>query len=180
MGPRPKSSVRCGLCFRTPVGVLRPQSHLFRGTGRTGGKRGPSSGVRIGAKRQRSPLVFSSEQVKLGLAELELRDQLLVFLEVAFGNQGELGALRWLSCDFDTMNINVQLVLLASRLEPEEHKNGSVCKTAADASKPEALLAGVEVAKPLQQTGRSIFPFRKTAMQQAVGSSFSVKEETSA
>ena len=39
----------------------------------SGGKRGPSTGVRIGAKRQRSPLVLSPEQVKLGLAELEFR-----------------------------------------------------------------------------------------------------------
>jgi integrase len=68
----------------------------------TGSKRGPSASVRIGAKRQRSPLALSSEQVKLGLAQLEFRDQLLVFLEGALGiRQGELGALRWLLCDFD-------------------------------------------------------------------------------
>jgi hypothetical protein len=60
-------------------------------------------------------------------------------------------------------------------LESEEHKNGSVCKAAADASKSETLLAGVEIAKPLQQTGRLRVPFRKTARQQALGSSFSVK-----
>ena len=68
--------------------------------------RAPASGS---AKRQRSPLVLSSEQVKLGLAELEFRDQLLVFLEGALGiRQGEPGALRWLSCDFDNMSISVQ------------------------------------------------------------------------
>jgi hypothetical protein len=67
-----------------------------------------------------------------------------------------------------------------SPTKPEEHKNGSVCKIAADASKPEALLAGVEIAKPLQQTGRFRIPFRKTARQQAVRSSFSPKEENTA
>ena len=36
------------------------------------------------------------------------------------------------------------LVLLASRWKPQKHKNGSICKTAADASKPKAFLAGVE------------------------------------
>ena len=72
------------------------------------------------------------------------------------------------------------LVLLASRWEPEEHKNGSVCKTAADASKPEACLAGVEIAKPLQQTGRFRVPFGKTARQQAVRSCFSPEEENTA
>jgi integrase len=52
---------------------------------------------------------FVIEQVKLGLAELEFRDQLLVFLEGALGiRQGELGALRWLACDFDNMSLSVQ------------------------------------------------------------------------
>ena len=72
------------------------------------------------------------------------------------------------------------LVLLASRWQPEEHKNGSVCKTAADASKPKTFLAGVEIAKPLQQTGGFCFPLRKAARQQATRSSFSVKKENSA
>ena len=72
------------------------------------------------------------------------------------------------------------LVLLASRWKPEEHKNGGVCKTAADASKPEAFLAGVEIAKPLQQTGRFRVSFRKTARQQAARSRFSVEEGNTA
>ena len=50
------------------------------------------------------------------------------------------------------------LVLLASRWKPEEHKNGSIRKTTVDASKPEAFLTGVEVAKPLQRTGNFVFP----------------------
>jgi hypothetical protein len=41
-----------------------------------GGKRGPSTGVRVSAKRQRSPLVLSPEEVKLSLSQLEFRDQL--------------------------------------------------------------------------------------------------------
>jgi integrase len=91
---------------RRSVGVLWSQSHLFRHTGRNWGQARPSTGVRISAKRQRSPLVLSPEQVKLGL---EFRDQLLVFLEGALGiRQGELGALRWLECDFDNMSISVQ------------------------------------------------------------------------
>jgi hypothetical protein len=71
-------------------------------------------------------------------------------------------------------------VLLASRWKPEEHKNGSVCRTAADAFKPEAFFAGVEIAKSLQQTGRFRVPFRKTAGYQAVRSSFSPEEENTA
>jgi hypothetical protein len=36
--------------------------------------------VRISAKRQRSPLFLSPEQVTMGLGKLEFREQLLVFL----------------------------------------------------------------------------------------------------
>jgi hypothetical protein len=49
-----------------------------------------------------------------------------------------------------------------------------------EASKPETLLARVEIANPLQQAGRFRFPFRKIARRQAVGSGFSVKEKDSA
>src|SRR6202034_3194349 len=58
------------------------------------------------------------------------------------------------------------LVLLASRWKPEGHKNGSVCKTVAGASKPEVFLAGVEIPKPLPQAGGFRSPFRKTTRQQ--------------
>ncbi len=74
-----------------------------------GGKRGPSVGVRISAKRQKAPLVLCSEQVKQGLAELQFRDQLLVFLIGALGTRrGEVGALRWTDCNFTNHSFNVQ------------------------------------------------------------------------
>src|SRR5579859_291126 len=94
-------AVRWEFCGHNPISSGIPVG--------AGGKRGPSTGVRISAKRQRTPMVLSSEQVKLGLAELEFRDQLLVFLEGALGiRQGELGALRWLECDFENMSFSVQ------------------------------------------------------------------------
>jgi integrase len=66
-----------------------------------GGSRGPSTGVRVSAKRRKAPLVLSPDQVKQGLAELEFRDQLLVFLIGATGaRRGEIGALRWMDCHF--------------------------------------------------------------------------------
>jgi len=68
----------------------------------TGGKRGPSAGVRVSAKRRKAPIVLSPDQLKLGLTKLEFRDQLLVLLEGALGiRRGELGALRWQECDFE-------------------------------------------------------------------------------
>ena len=94
-------AVRWEFCGHNPISSGIPVG--------TGGKRGPSTGVRISAKRRRSPLVLSPEQLKCGLAELEFRDQLLVFLEGALGiRQGELGALRWLECDFENMSFSVQ------------------------------------------------------------------------
>lgn len=67
----------------------------------SGGKRGPSTGVRVSSKRRKAPLALSAEQVTLGLSYLEFRDQLLVFIDGALGTRrGELGALRWMDCDF--------------------------------------------------------------------------------
>src|SRR5207253_2510592 len=94
-------AVRWEFCGHNPISSGIPVG--------SGGKRGPSTGVRISAKRQRSPLVLLPKQVKLGLSQLEFRDQLLVFVEGALGiRQGELGALRWLDCDFNNMNFSVQ------------------------------------------------------------------------
>ena len=94
-------AVRWEFCGHNPISSGIPVG--------AGGKRGPSTGVRVSAKRRKSPLVLSPEEVKLGLSQLEFRDQLLVFVEGALGiRQGELGALRWVDCDFDNMNFSVQ------------------------------------------------------------------------
>ena len=94
-------AVRWEFCGHNPISSGIPVG--------TGGKRGPSTGVRISAKRRRSPLVLSPEQVKMGLAELEFRDQLLVFMDGALATRrGELGALRWMDCDFANNSFRVQ------------------------------------------------------------------------
>ena len=75
----------------------------------SGGKRGPSVGVRVSAKRQKAPTVLSPEQVKLGLTMLEFRDQLLVLLGGALGTRrGELAALRWQDCDFENDTFQIE------------------------------------------------------------------------
>jgi len=74
-----------------------------------GGKRGPSVGVRVSAKRRRAPIVLSPDQVKLGLMKLAFRDQLLVLLDGALGTRrGELAALRWQDCDFENYTFQIQ------------------------------------------------------------------------
>lgn len=75
----------------------------------SGGKRGPSVGVRVSAKRRKAPTVLDPEQVKLGLTKLEFREQLLVLLGGALGiRRGELGALRWQECDFENRIFYIQ------------------------------------------------------------------------
>ena len=64
-------------CSHTPcAGSFVPTIQFLGHTGGTGGKRAPSTGVGVSAKRQRSALVLSPEEVKLGLSQLEFRDQL--------------------------------------------------------------------------------------------------------
>lgn len=94
-------AVRWEFCGHNPISSGIPVG--------AGGKRGPSVGVRVSAKRRRSPLVLCPAQVALGLRELEFRDQLLVFLEGALGaRRGELGGLRWMDCDFENKTFSVQ------------------------------------------------------------------------
>jgi integrase len=54
-------------------------------------------------------LKLTAEQVALVLTELEFRDQLLVFLDAGLGTRrGELGALRWMDCDFNNRAFDIQ------------------------------------------------------------------------
>jgi integrase len=94
-------AVRWEFCGHNPISSGVPVG--------AGGKRGPSNGVRVSAKRQRAPLVLSPEKVALGLSELKFRDQLLVFPDGALGaRRGELGGLRWMDCDFASEVFYVQ------------------------------------------------------------------------
>jgi integrase len=87
--------VRWELCDHNPI-----SSGMQVGAG---GRRGPSIGVRVSSKRQKEPIVLTPSQVAAGLALLEMRDQLLVFMDGSLGiRRGELGALRWTDCDFET------------------------------------------------------------------------------
>ena len=94
-------AVRWEFCSHNPI-----SSGIQVGSG---GKRGPSTGVRVSAKRQKSPLKLTAGQVALVLTELEFRDQLLVFLDAGLGTRrGELGALRWMDCDFINQVFDIQ------------------------------------------------------------------------
>src|SRR6266699_5019157 len=167
---------------RGSMGVLWPQSHLFRHTGGNWGEARPEH--RRANQRQASEIPFGfvtrTGQVRAGRTGISGSASRVSGRGLGNSSRRTRGAplagvrLREHELQRST------LVLLASRWEPEEHKNGSVCKAVADASKPETLLARVEIAKPLQQARRFRFSFRETARGKAVGSGVSVKEEDSA
>jgi integrase len=94
-------AVRWEFCAHNPISSGIPIG--------AGGKRPPSVGVRVSTKRQREPIVLQPEQVKEVLANLEFRDQLLVFMDAGLGvRRGELGALRWMDCDFEKASFQIQ------------------------------------------------------------------------
>src|ERR1700730_4952437 len=94
-------AVRWEFCGHNPI-----SSGIAVGSG---GKRGPSTGVRVSSKRRRSPLKLTAQQRELVLTEVEFSDQLLVFLDAGLGTRrGELGALRWMDCDFNNRAFDIQ------------------------------------------------------------------------
>jgi integrase len=94
-------AVRWELCCQNPISSGIPVG--------TGGKRGPSTGVRVSAKRRKSPLKLTAQQVAEALTTLEFRDQLLVFIDAGLGvRRGELAALRWQDCDFEQQVFDIQ------------------------------------------------------------------------
>ena len=147
------------------LGVLWPQSHFFRNTGWNWGQERPEHWRTDQCQTSEIPLGFvtGAGQARLGRIGVSGSVARVSGRGLGYTSRGTRGvALAGLRLR-QHEHQRPTLILLASRWEPEEHKNGSVCKTAADASKPEAFLAGVEIAKPLQPAGRFRFPFRKTA-----------------
>jgi integrase len=67
------------------------------------------SGVRQSSKRERVPDILEVEEIQKIVAELELRERVLLFLDMASGlRRGELAGLKWLDFDFDSLDANIQ------------------------------------------------------------------------
>ena len=159
-----------------------PQSHIFRDTGREWRQARPEHWRTDQRQTSEIPLGFvtGAGQARIGRVRVSGSVARVSRRGLGYTSRRTRGATLAVVRFRQHEHQRPTLVLLASRWKPEEHKNGSVCKTVADASKPKIFLAGVEIAKPLQQTGRFCISFRKTARQQAVRSSFSPEEENSA
>lgn len=67
------------------------------------------SGVRQSSKREKVPDILEVEEIQNIVAELNLRERVLVFLDMASGlRRGELAGLKWLDFDFEQLDANVQ------------------------------------------------------------------------
>jgi len=68
----------------------------------------PISKVRQSAKRERIPDILDIAEIRALLAELKLRERVLVLLAVTTGlRRGELFGLKWKDVDFDQLQISV-------------------------------------------------------------------------
>jgi len=64
------------------------------------------SGVRQSSKRQSIPDILEISGMQAIVAELELRERVLLFLDMVTGlRRGELAGLRWGDIDFQTMQL---------------------------------------------------------------------------
>jgi integrase len=66
------------------------------------------SGVRVSAKRERTPDVLEVEEMQRLLEALGIRERAMVFLDMALGlRRGELAGLRWEDVNFEKLYLNV-------------------------------------------------------------------------
>jgi integrase len=67
------------------------------------------AGVRQSSKRQSVPDILEVSEIQAIVAELQLRERVLLFLDMATGlRRGELAGVRWQDFDFAVLDIDVQ------------------------------------------------------------------------
>jgi len=115
--------------------------------------RNPIAQVRQSAKRRKTPMVLSIEQIKAFLSHLEEPCQTAVLLDASSGLRvGELLGLKWEDVDFESLEVNVTRSVVKQRI--------TRCKTEAsrkpiplDAELAEVLL-NWKLPVPLSPSGR--------------------------
>jgi integrase len=66
------------------------------------------SGVRQSSKREKVPDILEVAEMQAIIAELQLRERVLLFLDMTTGlRRGELAGLKWQDIDFENMQIDV-------------------------------------------------------------------------
>jgi integrase len=77
------------------------------------------SGVRVSAKRERTPDILEVEEMHLLLGALGIRERAMVFLDMPSGlRRGELAELKWEDFDFKNLHVSVTRSLVDQHVGP--------------------------------------------------------------
>jgi integrase len=77
------------------------------------------SGVRVSAKRERTPDILEIHEVQSLLAALGIRERAMVFLDMPSGlRRGELAGLKWEDFDFKKLHVSVTRSLVDQHVGP--------------------------------------------------------------
>jgi integrase len=77
------------------------------------------SGVRVSAKRERTPDILEIQEVQSLLAALGVRERAMVFLDMPSGlRRGELAGLKWEDFDFKKLHVSVTRSLVDQHVGP--------------------------------------------------------------
>ena len=80
---------------------------------------GKGSGVRISAKRERTPDILEVQEMQVLLAALGIRERAMVFLDMPSGlRRGELAGLKWEDFDFKNLTVSVTRSLVDQHVGP--------------------------------------------------------------
>jgi len=77
------------------------------------------SGVRVSAKRERTPEILEIQEMQLLLAALGIRERAMLFLDMPSGlRRGELAGLKWEDFDFKKLHVSVTRSLVDQHVGP--------------------------------------------------------------
>jgi len=77
------------------------------------------AGVRVSAKRERTPDILEVEEMQSLLSALGIRERAMVFLDMPSGlRRGELAALKWGDFDFKNLHVSVTRSLVDQHVGP--------------------------------------------------------------
>ena len=77
------------------------------------------SGVRVSAKRERTPDILDIQEMQLLLAALGIRERAMLFLDMPSGlRRGELAGLKWEDFDFKKLHVSVTRSLVDQHVGP--------------------------------------------------------------
>jgi integrase len=77
------------------------------------------SGVRVSARRERTPDILEIQEMQLLLSALGVRERALLFLDMPSGlRRGELAGLKWEDFDFKKLHVSVTRSLVVQHVGP--------------------------------------------------------------